>query len=463
LVDTTIHDGSRATVTWPEHVGAEGLSARASRALDGRATAARALAALRAWLPGLEAGASAADLVDAVRPDRFPYADVLAHYHAVGRTHAATELTERLRFLNDLLQQPALAGGRRMWPLPEWLPSTVDQDTGNYDSYLIARLLDSLPDVSGSRPDGPDAEGQAATDRTLDALLGTLAADLALVEADALRLGRPSRLQVQRTRGCLIMLSRLDELAPKYAQRPALPADLAVSRSEDPSDSARLAETTARLATEVRENSPGPCRLAVELSMLPATPLHDELMFIRSIQIFETLYHQIYRCLARANAALQAMDVSRACAELADATARVELSPVLYRVVTTMPREPFAIIRAYTDGRSAIQSRPYRQIHLICSPQPPSPVPDKLPRVKVPSPTLQESFTTLAARLDTPEVDQVATQMRALDTSWRAMKRTHWGVTLKTIGKVPGTGGTSGADYLKHTAELSLFPELAPR
>lgn len=69
----------------------------------------------------------------------------------------------------------------------------------------------------------------------------------------------------------------------------------------------------------------------------------------------------------------------------------------------------------------------------------------------------------LAARLNTPDINHLVTQMRALDTSWRAMKRTHWGVTLKIIGKVPGTGGTAGADYLKQTAEIPLFPELTAR
>ncbi len=33
---------------------------------------------------------------------------------------------------------------------------------------------------------------------------------------------------------------------------------------------------------------------AVTLALLPTTVLHDELMFIRVLQIFETLYRQVF-------------------------------------------------------------------------------------------------------------------------------------------------------------------------
>ncbi len=51
--------------------------------------------------------------------------------------------------------------------------------------------------------------------------------------------------------------------------------------------------------------------------------------------------------------------------------------------------------------------------------------------------------------------------MRLLDETWCGMKRTHWGVTLKIIGQVPGTGGTAGASYLQRSAATPLFPLLA--
>lgn len=436
-------------VDWPEHQGVGGLSMRAARTAQDAASADHALAALRAWLPGLDSGRNPLSLVESARPDRFPYAEVIAHYQRVGRTNADSRLVSRLRYLGDLLREPELVVGRRLWPLPEWLPSTGDQHNGNYDSYLASPLLEGLTFAQDGDSAGLPSELEKATDATIDLLLAALVADLAMIEADALRAGHNGREQHRRTQACLLLLTKLDALAPNWAQRPAAGEILP-----------DLAEATTALAQQVRRRLPRSCRQVVNLSLLPTTRLHDEQMFIRAIQIFEAMYRQIYRCMVRASAAMQVTDAGRACAELADATRRLAMAPALYRVVTTMPRAAFAIIREFTNGRSAIQSRSYRQIDLVCAPREPSPAADKLPAVEVASPTLQDSYFAIAGRLDPAESDRLAAQMRALDASWRAMKRTHWGITLKIIGRVPGTGGTAGAEYLKYAAEVPLFPML---
>jgi tryptophan 2,3-dioxygenase len=454
-------------VVWPEHTGVEGLSMRAAHTTVDATSAGHALAALRAWLPGLDSGRSPASLAESARPDRFPYAEVLAHFHRVGRTHADPGLVSRLRYLNDLLRQPELTAGRRLWPLPHWLPSTVDQRTGNYDSYLVAALLEGLTGMEdGGRP---AADVEHATDSKIDMLAAALVADLALIETDALRAGPRTREQRKRTQACLLVLSRLATLAPKWDRRPDMTgagpgAAMTLVYPDQPGEAAqaeRLVEVTGSLALKIRQRLPRSCRQVVNLSLLPTTRLHDEQMFVRCIQTFETMYRQVYRCLVRASAALQVADAEGACAELADATARIGISSVLYRVVTTMPRASFAIIRQYTNGRSAIQSRSYRRIDQVCAPRQPSPEADKLPTVEVASPTLQDTFFAIAGQLDPAVADRLADQMRALDTAWRAMKRTHWGITLKIIGRVPGTGGTAGAEYLKHASEVPLFPLLA--
>jgi tryptophan 2,3-dioxygenase len=450
-----------AQVVWPEHEGVEGLSLRAGRTEVDPASADHALAALRTWLPRLDSSPVSLPslLAESARADRFPYAEVLTHYRRVGRTNVDARLLSRLRYLDVLLRRlPELTPGRRLWPLPEWLPSTIDQCTGNYDSYLVTALLESLPCVEVGDPGRTAAEAESATDSTIDMLMAALVSDLALIEADALSTGQ-NREQLRRTQACLLLLSRLKGLAPKWD----LPVDpmWAANMARDLPEAERLVEMVSMLALRIRRRLPHSCRQAVNLSLLPTTRLHDEQMFVRCIQIFEMLYRQIYRCLVRASAAMQVRDVARACAELADATGRLDMSPVLYRVVTTMPRSSFAIIREFTNGRSAIQSRSYRQIDLVCAPRRPSPAADKLPAVEVVSPTLQDTFFAIAGRLDAADLDRLAAQMRALDAAWRAMKRTHWGITLKIIGRVPGTGGTAGADYLKHAADVPLFPMLA--
>lgn len=457
-------------VVIPEHEGVEGLSLRAGRTEVDPASADHALAALRTWLPRLHSSPDPSLPLGPARVDRFPYAQVLTHYRRVGRTNVDARLLSRLRHLNDLLRLPELTAGQRLWPLPQWLPSTIDQRTGNYDSYLVTSLLESLTCVGGDGAGHPADEVENATDSTIDMLIAALVADLALIEVDALRAGQ-SREQLRRTQACLLVLSKLKGLAPKWdlvdqldlVQQRDLPVESmrAANTAGDLPQAERLAELTSTLALRIRKRLPHSVRQAVNLSLLPTTRLHDEQMFLRCVQTFETLYRQVYRCLVRASAAMQVRDVEWACAELADATGRLGMSTVLYRVVTTMPRSSFAIIREFTNGRSAVQSRNYRQIDQVCAPRQPSPEADKMSAVEVVSPTLQGTFFAIAGRLEAAEVDRLTVSMRALDAAWRSMKRTHWGITLKIIGRVPGTGGTAGADYLKHAADVPLFPMLA--
>jgi tryptophan 2,3-dioxygenase len=129
------------------------------------------------------------------------------------------------------------------------------------------------------------------------------------------------------------------------------------------------------------------------------------------------------------------------------------LSPALYRVVTTMPPEVFAVIRAHTDGRSAIQSRGFRRIEAVCAPRPDI-------AAGVP---LQEALLRATERLGGVATARLCAELVRLDEAWCAMKRTHWGITVKIIGTVPGTGGTTGADYLRRAAAVPLFPALAAR
>jgi hypothetical protein len=448
-----------APVVWPEHEGVEGLSLRAGCTEVDPASADHALAALRTWLPRLHLSQDPSLLLGPARADRFPYAQVLTHYRRVGRTNVDARLRSRLRHLNDLLRLPELTAGQRLWPLPQWLPSTVDQRTGNYDSYLVTPLLESLTCLGGGGAGHTADDVENAADSTIDMLIAALVADLALIEADALRQREHSREQLRRTQACLLVLSKLRGLAPKWDLPPE--PRWAANTARDLPQAQRLVDNASMQALRIRKRLPHSFRQAVNLSLLPTTRLHDEQMFVRCVQIFETLYRQVYRCLVRASAAMQVGDVERVCAELADATGRLGLSAVLYRVVTTMPRASFAIIREFTSGRSAIQSRSYRQIDLVCAPRQPGPAADKMPAVEVVSPTLQDTFFAIAGRLDAAEADRLAVSMRALDAAWMSMKRTHWGITLKIIGRVPGTGGTAGADYLKHAADVPLFPMLA--
>ena len=396
---------------WPGGTGVGGVSEAAARGGDRRA----AVTAVHAWLAGAPAPIGPAEVA------RFPFAPVLRHYRAVGRTYAGNELVTLLRTVHSRLSGAGRA--RLAWPLPDWLPSTADQAGGGYDGYLAVPLLDS--------PAGADLPPhRAAAD-----LLRALSADLLELEVTAL--GRePGRAQRQRTRACLGVLARLRDVP--------LPP---------PSADEELADLAGTWTAETAETIAPRVRVVTELSLLPMTPLHDEQMFVRSLQLFETLYRRIGDALAAARDALVRLAVERARVLVADAARLLALSPALYRVVTTMPPEVFAVIRAHTDGRSAIQSRGFRRIEAVCAPRP-----DVAAGVP-----LEEAVLRAGERLGGVATARLCAELARLDEAWCAMKRTHWGITVKIIGTVPGTGGTTGAEYLRRAAAVPLFPALSAR
>lgn len=387
----------------------------------------KALNRLHRWWRG---GASAAS---------FPYRPVLGHFQAVGRNHADPGLVAALRAARDVL--PAGHDDVRALVLRRWLPSTVDQEDGDYDTYAGVTLLNLLADSYGS--------GEVVDD-TLDALQVVILADLLRYETSAL-VAEPDLLRQQvRVKACLRALARADELAPRARRLvPANPLGDNAIRDLGRDD---LLARGAELSRAVRSVASPAMRDAVEFAMLPTTWLHDEVMFIRSIQSFEVVYRQVARCLERATAALDAGRPAAASDELRDATRRITATSMLYRILTSMPPDAFAIIRAYTNGRSAVQSRSFRLVEQYSAPS-----------AELPGPSLQEVYEARLAITGPASLSYLTETMRGLDSAWRLMKRTHWGITLKVIGKVRGTGGTAGAAYLEQAAARPLFPVLHPR
>jgi tryptophan 2,3-dioxygenase len=412
-------------------VGVGGVSRRAGR----HRSPAGALNRLHRWW---RRGASAAS---------FPYRPVLGHFQAVGRNHADPGLVATLRAAREVL--PAGRDDARALILRHWLPSTVDQEDGDYDTYAGLSLLNLLADSYGERGE---------VDAVLDAVQVVLLADLLRFETSALA-EEPDLLRQQvRARACLRALARADELAPRA--RHLIPANPLGDSGIRELGRDELRERGNELSRAVLAVAPPAVRDAVEFAMLPTTWLHDEVMFIRSIQSFEVVYRQVARCVERAIAALDADRPTAASDELRDATRRITATTMLYRILTSMPPDVFAIIRAYTHGRSAVQSRSFRAVERYCAP--PVPADSAVAGIELAGPSLQEVYEARPARGELASLTYLTDTMRDLDTAWRLMKRTHWGITLKVIGRVPGTGGTAGADYLGQAAARPLFPMLHP-
>ncbi|MDF9815310.1 hypothetical protein [Streptomyces sp. SPB162] len=371
-------------------------------------------------------------------PCSFPFREIITYYRSAGRMAADPSLVASLREL------PAAASGRDP-VLPGWLRMAVDQEDGDYATYFGAELYER-------HGGGPK-----------DAVIAALVADLVFLEAQVLCSDAGDGRQLTRTKAAVQALAGLRDLAPDHGPRggPIDAVDLSALLSGN-LDDAKFGELAGSAAAVVSAAVPAATRHVVDITLLPTTPMHDEQMFLRIIQVFEILYAHLAQDLTRATALLDQGDIDATCAVLAKADGRLRATRTLFRVLTTMPSEAFSVIRDNTDGRSAIQSRSHRRVELLSAPPPATTAPPS--REPAPAeaagPTLQEAFLRREPLLSGPEAHRLTAALRALDGSWTTAKRTHWGITLKIIGSVPGTGGTSGADYLEAKSQVPLFPFL---
>jgi tryptophan 2,3-dioxygenase len=363
----------------------------------------------------------------------FPFAAVVAHYQAVGRNSVRPEVAALLRDLHRRYgDDPFLAA---------WLPMTFDTDHGTYSTYVG---LDYFDHVVQSAQQSADCE-------RVDAYIAAAAIDLALVETKAAAASQHGP-QLVRTRAATRVVTHLAQFAPDYALDPSLAA-IGAEALAYPGDHYESFASAAALALE---GVPTDIATAVRLTLLPTTRLHDEQMFIRCIQIFEGLYRQTATAISSATRNLLAGETAHAADCLDRASGRLEAIPMLFRVLTTMPINAFSVIRGFTDGRSAVQSRAYREIQFSCAPGDRSL--HHIQHIDAGEATLQCAY--LSTRSTLADAMHFERSMRRLDRAWGAMKRGHWGITRKIIGSVPGTGGTAGASYLQTAANSSLFPGL---
>ncbi|WP_231868961.1 hypothetical protein [Rhodococcus opacus] len=361
----------------------------------------------------------------------FPHAAVAAHYQAVGRNGVRPHLVDRLRDFHS--------SNRANHVLSCWLPMTFDAQNGDYLSYVGLDYFDRVV-----RSD--DAQ-------RVDAFIAAAAMDLALLEARALARSAHAP-QVARVRAATRVVTQLARLAPAFALDPAVAAAGLEALAQPGAEYSSFAS----VAEPALNGVPEEIGIAVRLTLLPTTRLHDEQMFIRCIQIFEGLYRQVATAISMAIRDLHNGLAAAARDRLDQASIRLEAVPALFRVLTTMPVDAFAVIRGFTHGRSAVQSRAFREVEFACAPLDPRDF-EHCPKIDVGEATLQDTY--LAMRTTHPDASVLEKSMRRLDRAWGAMKRGHWGITLKVIGTVPGTGGTAGASYLQNAATKSLFPQLS--
>jgi tryptophan 2,3-dioxygenase len=376
-------------------------------------------------------------------PATFPYEDVIAAFHKLGKHFVAKELLAALDSVRRAATDPQL--GR-------FLDCALDKydATYNYPSYTGLPLL--------ALPDGEDpARASRMHDRLLTLLMGDLLRfELAAADSQTELLSRmrpDERVTAKRCRLCLRVLGqRMEQLG-------LCGRELAAS----PVAAARRAQAAIALTVTPAEQR------TLDLSMLPVDIVHDEYMFIRVLQTFESTFALMGILLARAIKELERGDGGAAAAGalLRECAAALHNAGPLFSLLATMQVGAFRLFREFTEGASAIQSRGYKLMEALC--RPPAAerldsaaflnVPDVRAQVLAGLPSLQEAVLRAEADGRLPadarrELDADMGQFAGALVSWRT---THYRLAVRMLGEAPGTGYTEGTPYLKSVQRIPVF------
>jgi tryptophan 2,3-dioxygenase len=214
--------------------------------------------------------------------------------------------------------------------------------------------------------------------------------------------------------------------------------------------------------------------LRIELSMQPVYVLHDEYLFVRVLQSYETVFTALVGEVREARELLWRERPGEAAAALTGAAGHLDRAGLLFSLLATMRVEAFRRFREYTVGSSAIQSERYKTFECLCgSPQEErrrSPAFGSVPDVAAPSADEdRDSITTayLAARerqaFAPAQWEALNAALTRLEHAHQHWKTAHHRLAARMIGEAGGSGYTAGVSYLADCLGNRLFWRLGER
>jgi tryptophan 2,3-dioxygenase len=384
-------------------------------------------------------------------PETFPYDAVVEEFHRVGKHFVDRGLLATLDAVRAAVRDGSTPAGRR---LVGFLDFALDKWDGRYDnpSYLAVDLL-PLPGTGGGGHDLRHAAWQR------DRLLAMLVADTLRFELAAAE-GRTTVLPEMRPAARIT--AKRCRLGLR-AVRPALER-LGLGAGATASDPLVAAHDVCRTVAGVLTAAEA---RTLRLSVLPVSVIHDEYMFLRMLQAYETTFALMSVQLAAAVAALADDQPARAAEAIAAAERALHEAAPLWSFVATVQPQAFLAFREFTEGASAIQSRSYKTVESLCrrpdesrldSPAYRS-VPDVRERVLAGRPTLDEALAAAHAsgRLTLDVHERVGSAMQRFETALLKWRQSHYRLAVKLLGRRPGTGYTEGVPYLEKTRGLRVF------
>ncbi|RVU23852.1 tryptophan 2,3-dioxygenase [Streptomyces antnestii] len=386
-------------------------------------------------------------------PKKFPYQEVVRHFHGVGKHFVRKELLQLLAEVRDLL--PTMRGP---WPhvqtLAAFLNTALDKPDGRYDypTYLALPLL-QLPAVDDPVEQAPFARSRC------DRLVTHLVCDALSFELAALD-GRTTLLPKMRPAPDLVAKRCKHGLR---VIRPAL-GRMSLDGGLTSSDAGELVRQACSV---VHADMSFAEQRAIGLGVLPVDTVHDEYMFLRVLQAFETTFALLAVQLNGATAALAERRVDKAVHFLNGSETALRESAPLFSMLATMQVESFRTFREFTEGASAIQSRNYKIVESLCR----TPdkervdsaayrsVPDVRERVLGRQPTLDDAYVEVCASgdLDAAERERLRASMETFAGALLRWRNTHYRLAVRMLGEASGTGYTEGTPYLNSVRDVPVF------
>jgi tryptophan 2,3-dioxygenase len=232
----------------------------------------------------------------------------------------------------------------------------------------------------------------------------------------------------------------------------------------------------------------------------PKTDEHDEMLFIVIHQVYELWFKQLLHELAHLQRRLEAGEGPRALATVRRVLTILKTVVAQIDVLETMTPSQFSTFRARLDAASGFQSAQFRELEAVLGRRDSealdayeegSPARARIAAamarpslfdsyvrylasqgLSVPREALERDVTrppetsegvqtaVLEAYARDGEAAQVSERMVDLDEGVQEWRYRHVKMVERTIGDKMGTGGSSGAAYLRTTLFRPMFPDL---
>jgi len=213
-------------------------------------------------------------------------------------------------------------------------------------------------------------------------------------------------------------------------------------------------------------------------------PEHDEMLFIVIHQVYELWFKQLLHELDRVKALLEQDESHHAQHTLKRILTILKVMVAQLDILETMTPLEFLSFRARLEAASGFQSDQFRQIEFVLGLQSAQAI-NRFPEGgraraalerRYHESTLWDAFLQYVRRegyqfedpqpalitiyRNDPKNAELCERLVDLDEGIQEWRYRHVKMVERTIGARPGTGGSSGAAYLRETLGRPLFPDL---